>query len=149
MSLDVYLRGDSDGVATRTAKIFIRENGQRREITRAEWDERNPGREPLAIDTESDFAIYSSNITHNLGKMASEAGLYAYLWRPDENGITEAAQLIGPLKTGLELLRSDPGRFKTFNPENGWGDYDGLVNFVVAYLAACEEFPFASVEVSR
>ena len=33
---------------------------------------------------------YSANITHNLGKMAEEAGIYKHLWRPEEIGITKA-----------------------------------------------------------
>ena len=27
-------------------------------------------------------SLYSSNITHNLGKMANEDGIYEALWRP-------------------------------------------------------------------
>lgn len=29
--------------------IFVRENGATREITREEWDRRNPGREPVVV----------------------------------------------------------------------------------------------------
>ena len=93
--------------------------------------------------------IYDRNITHNLNKMADEAGIYKHLWRPEEIEITKAAQLIEPLREGLSLLLSDPDRFKKFDPENKWGDYDGLVDFVREYLAACEENPNASVSVSR
>ena len=93
--------------------------------------------------------IYDRNITHNLNKMADEAGIYKHLWRPEEIEITKAAQLIEPLREGLSLLLSDPDRFKKFEPENKWGDYDGLVDFVREYLAVCEENPNASVNVSR
>lgn len=93
--------------------------------------------------------VFSQNITHNLGKMAGAAGIYKHLWRPDEIGVTKANQLIEPLKTGLELLRSDPDRFKAFNPDNGWGDYDGLVAFVENYLQACIEHPDAEISISR
>ena len=93
--------------------------------------------------------VYWRNITHNLNKMADAAGIYAHLWRPDEIQITKAGQLIEPLTAGLALLRSDPERFKAFNPENGWGDYEGLVNFVEEYLAACRETPDADIGISR
>lgn len=93
--------------------------------------------------------IYDANITHNLNKMAEEAGIYKHLWRPEEIGITKAQQLVAPLREGLSLLRSDPERFKKFDPENGWGDYSGLVNFVRSYLSACEENPSATVSVNR
>lgn len=57
--------------------------------------------------------------------------------------------LIEPLEIGLALLKSDPDRFKAFNPANGWGNYEGLVEFVESYLEACKEYPDANVEVSR
>ena len=93
--------------------------------------------------------IYSSNITHNLGKMAEAAGIYSCLWRPDENGLTKASELIEPLRTGLALLESDPKKFAAFNSPNGWGLYEHFVPFVRSYLEACENTPDARVEVSR
>ena len=93
--------------------------------------------------------IYDANITHNLGAMASEAGIYRHLWRPEELGIVKAAQLIEPLRAGLALLTADPERFKKHNAPNGWGLYKDFVPFVERYLAACEENPDADVRVSR
>ncbi len=93
--------------------------------------------------------IYERNITHNLTRMAEAAGIYKHLWRPEEIGVTKAEQLIEPLRIGLELLRSDRYRFEKFNPENGWGDYHGLIRFVESYLAACRADPDAEVSVSR
>ena len=93
--------------------------------------------------------IYSANITHNLNKMANEAGIYNHLWRPDELGINEAGELIEPLRSGLELLKSSPERFKAYDAPNGWGRYEHLVQFVADYLAACEKTPGATVLVSR
>lgn len=93
--------------------------------------------------------IYTANITHNLGKMAEEAGIYYLLWKPEAVGVTTAKQLIEPLTAGLALLESDPERFRKFNPENGWGSYEGLVGFVREYLAACKENPDATVDVWR
>ncbi len=93
--------------------------------------------------------IYEANITHNLNRMAEAAGCYRELWRPDEIGIETASQLIDPLKAGLMALVSDPVRFEALNPENGWGSYDGLVQFVTAYLKACIQHPGATVRVCR
>jgi hypothetical protein len=92
---------------------------------------------------------HEGNITHNLGAMAKEAGIYQALWRPEEIGITKAKELIAPLTKGLGFLRGDPKRYKEFNPPNGWGSYEGLVNFVENYLKACIENPDAAVRVSR
>lgn len=93
--------------------------------------------------------IYSRNITHNLNKMAGEAGIYEALWRPDEIGITKAGQLVERLRAGLDLLMSEPDRFKAMNPPNGCGDYEGLVEFVNDYFHACQENRDADVHVSR
>jgi hypothetical protein len=84
--------------------------------------------------------------------MASKAGIYMHLWRPEEIGITKASQLIEPLREGLKRMLDAPGEYRFFNlsnPSNGWGDYDGLVAFVTNYLSRCEETPEATVTVSR
>ena len=149
MSLDVYLK--SDGIEQpvfRPGAIFIREEGQQREITRAEWDEKFPGAEPRTVAYIDEY-VYDANITHNLNAMAAEAKIYKCLWRPDENGIEKAEQLIEPLQAGLTLLVNEPERFQAFNSSNGWGSYDGLVLFVGEYLDACQKYPSAVVSVSR
>ena len=150
MSLDVYLREVSGIPSDPEDKIYIREDGMTREITRAEWDLRFPGREPVAFRGEREVGeVYSRNITHNLNVMASAAGIYEHLWRPDEIGIKNAKDLIEPLRKGLVALETDPEKFRKLNPENGWGSYDGLLDFVRDYLAACEAHPGAVVYASR
>jgi hypothetical protein len=143
MSLDVSLHLDD---ATPYRAILVREAGSIRELTRAEWDKRNPDREPVTIERTS---VYSGNITHNLQRMADAAGLYECLWCPEELGYTVAGQLVAPLRIGLMALEHDPAKFEAFNPSNGWGSYDGLKQFVAEYLAACERYPDAAVRVSK
>jgi len=94
-------------------------------------------------------SVFDYNITHNLGKMAEEAGIYKELWRPDELGITIAAELIKPLSDGLALMKSDPERFKKLDSPNGWGIYEYFVPFVEDYLNACIENPMAEITVLR
>ena len=147
MSLDVYLSGTKP--AARAGGIFIREGGSTKEISREEWDRLNPGRDPVTVEESEGPEIYWRNITHNLGKMAGQAGIYEALWCPDEVGYTHAKHLIEPLQTGLVRLRAKPEKFKAYNPSNGWGDYDGLVEFVADYLGACISNPDAEVRVSR
>jgi hypothetical protein len=93
--------------------------------------------------------FYSRNITHNLNVMAGKAGIYDCLWRPDEHSILKASQLIEPLRAGLKRLKENPEYFKKFNPPNGWGTYEGLVEFAEEYLHECEENPNADISVSR
>jgi len=89
------------------------------------------------------------NITHNLGAMASEAGIYRALWRPEENGFEKAGQIIDTLRAGLADLKARPGHFEQFNAPNGWGKYKHFVPFVENVLAVCEAYPNAKIEVSR
>ena len=150
MSLDVYLTVEGVSVLHLEPRIFIREGGQNKEISREEWDMLYPGREPVTAPAcIEDGEVYHANITSNLGKMADKAGIWIHLWEPNETGITTAKQLVEPLNAGLNRLKSNPSFFKQFNPPNGWGTYDGLVQFVEDYLNACERFPEATIRVSR
>lgn len=93
--------------------------------------------------------VYGRNITHNLTEMADKAGIYKHLWRPEELGITKAVDLVSPLSKGLSKLKNKPEYFKRFNPSNGWGNYENLVEFVEEYITACVENPDAEISVSR
>ncbi len=89
------------------------------------------------------------NITHNLGAMAEEAGIYRCLWRPEELGITKANQMIVYLKLALKDLRNRPEYFYKFTPVNGWGTYSGFVSAVDAILQGCIEYPASNIKVCR
>lgn len=93
--------------------------------------------------------VFTANITHNLNKMADEAGIYQALWRPEELQITKAAQLLEPLRIGLNRLKDKPHFYKKFEPENKWGSYEGLVKFIEKYIEACEQYPDADVSACR
>ncbi len=172
MSLDVYLTIEDKVKKNKTSGIFIRENGKNVEISHEEWNERYPNHEPVALlnnEEDETHEVYHSNITHNLGLMAKEAGLYEALWRPhllreeynnpnddhniemefEESCSIKALELIEPLRQGLHNLKINPNKFKKFNPENGWGSYDTLVEFAQKYLDACYEYPNSKVEVWR
>lgn len=100
-------------------------------------------------------SVYSANITHNLTKMASavvfdnQLTLYQILWRPEEVGMYFARDITEWLDKGYQILVSDPHYYKTYNPENGWGSYDGLVQFVREYRNACHDNPDAELSVCR
>lgn len=152
MSLDVYLMVRDGTPKSRGAGIYIREGGSNREITREEWDERFPDREPIIApraDENGETIVFEANITHNLNMMAARAGIYYACWRPEQIGATHARHIIYILRSGVKELEDDPDYFKQLNPENGWGDYGGLLSWVKRYLAACEEWPNAEIEVSR
>lgn len=93
--------------------------------------------------------VYWANITHNLGEMAGQAGIYDCLWHPDEHGITHASQIIEPLAAGLARLEAERTHFEQFNAPNGWGLWKNFVPFCRKYLQACRDNPDAAVSVSR
>ena len=63
--------------------------------------------------------VYSSNITHNLGKMANQVllsnghTLYQVLWRPDEHGWKLARDIIDMLDEGWNILMSNPEKLRS------------------------------------
>lgn len=100
-------------------------------------------------------SVYSANITHNLGKMADAVvlsngkTLYQVLWRPDEHGWKTAEDIVDMLDEGWNILLADPVKFRMFTPENHWGSYEGLCEFVYQYRNACWDVPDAELSVSR
>lgn len=96
-----------------------------------------------------EMMVFDTNITHNLGEMAAEAGLYKPLWRPEENGIERAKDLIEPLRNGIDKMENNPSWFKAFNAENGWGTYKQFLPWLKQLLTACEENPTATIHTSR
>lgn len=152
MSLDVSLYIKSDVPVEQEERIFIREDGQNKEIPREEWEKRFPGQEPITTFHETEDGeqeVFSANITHNLNRMADNAGVYQAMWRPEEIGAKIASDIIPVLQEGLRKLKETPEWFKRFNPSNGWGTYEGLVSFVEKYLEACKQYPKAELYVSR
>ena len=97
----------------------------------------------------NEITVFDSNITHNLGDMAREAGIYEALWRPEEKGWKVAKDIIGVLKDGLQKLKENPEHYEKFNSPNGWGMYEHFVPFVEEVLDACIKYPNAIIFVSR
>lgn len=94
--------------------------------------------------------LHSLNITHNLGKMAEEAGIYRALWRPEELFAKPRCKDVLPLlAAGLLKLRTSPNYFKKFNASNGYGVYENLVSKVEEYIRYCKKYRTAMITVSR
>ena len=95
-------------------------------------------------DTEP---LYEANITHNLNKMADNAGIYQALWRPEEINAVYAKDIIDIVEKGLNELNKNPSYFEQFNSPNGWGTYKHFVPFVANYLEALKKYPESKIEV--
>ena len=150
MSLDINLY-DTPVIKIGTG-VFVRDKGATRELTTLEEvrkyfpDSDLTGIEERVYETDE---VFDTNITHNLGRMAEAAGVYTTMWCPDEIEGDTAKKLIEPLASGYANLLADPDKFKEFNPENGWGNYEQLVECVKDYLVACLRYPNAIIKIDK
>ena len=92
---------------------------------------------------------FSANITHNLNKMAGAAGISEHVWRPEEIGITKAAQLIWPLEEAITDMALHSDKYKQFDSPNGWGTYKNFLPWLAEYLSACKANPDGDISVDR
>ena len=112
--------------------------------------------------------IWSKNITHNLNKMAEAAGLYEALWCPYrlsnqyssfmtyeeemslENRLQiKAKDIYDYVKKGHRELTENPEKYTKYNPLNGWGSYETLVEFVFDYMTVLFLYPEAIIKCER
>ena len=152
MSLDVYIKyknpkkriinGGLDGVACGSTLAYYDTPG---EVEETEWH---------------------ANITHNMNEMAMhipvsyqveretyENDLYHLVWRPEEVGVGNVCNntniVAEALQTGLSYMISHREELMQYNPDNGWGDYDSFLEWLLSYWRACLENPECKIEVSR
>ena len=133
MSLDFY-------VNIPESRAYIRRNGRI---------------ETLAIKDEKCVSEHVGNITHNLNIMAMHVPvsetltLYNVLWRPDESNLKTTDDILGYVTIGVKYLIDHKDELLQYNPENGWGDYDGLLDFAKSVGSACLFNPNCTIEVDR
>lgn len=92
------------------------------------------GPEPAVVDP-------SLNCTYNLGPMLRAAGFpgwQALIGAP-------ASEVGGMLRSVADRLRSDPVKYREYNPSNGWGTYEGAIEFLDEFAAACAAHPRATI----
>lgn len=98
----------------------------------------------LEIDTRGEEPARLTDgvrCTYNLGKMLRAAGF------PEWRALIDApaSETGGMLRKVADTLRSDPVRFREFNPENGWGTYEGAIEFLDEFAADCAAHPKATI----
>ena len=120
------------------------------------------------IEFDDSDMIHHFNITHNLNKMAIASGLYDVMWRPytlidgfdlnfsqreefefEDSHLIRANFISKKLEQGLDELLSNKEEYVIFNPSNGWGNYDNLVNVARTYLHYCKEYPDSYIRIFR
>lgn len=87
----------------------------------------------------------SGNYTYNVSPMYYEAlgggGLRGLDGRP-------AAEVIPELERAIADMEARPEHYRTMNPPNGWGDYDGALRFLRNILRDAVECPATTVRVT-
>jgi hypothetical protein len=97
---------------------------------------------------ENEIEVFSTNITHNLTKMANAAGIYEALWHPDRIKAVYAKDIIPVLVEGYKKLIENPKEYKLLDSPNGWGMYEHFLPFVKNVLDACRQYPNAKITTS-
>lgn len=147
MSLDLYITS-KEPVKHKGTGIYIRENGQTKELSLEEANKLYPKANVEEVTSE-DNIYWHDNITHNLGAMADhcycycpdKTSLHSILWRPEETTLLTVSGKLTPsyvkaLSICLEELKERRNYYEKFNPANGWGSYDTLYNFVDSLIAS-------------
>ena len=151
MSLDITIISP-EPIIKKSTGIYARIDGTTRELTKEEAIAHFPDVDPF----------WHGNITHNLCRMAEDCmsfdeydqyyNLYDLLWR-DTQALFEGNYInvyIAHLAYCLYVLKNDSKHFKQFNPPNGWGTYEQLVNFAEEFIKALVSMPEGStIEYSK
>lgn len=91
---------------------------------------------------------WTANITHNLNTMAHAipvmfgdvpTTLYYACWRPEEIGAGTVADILPMIIQGIHYMVDHRKELLQYNPENGWGDYNGFMKFLLNYKQALED----------
>jgi hypothetical protein len=92
---------------------------------------------------------FEANITHNLNAMASAAGIYRAIWRPEECGVKTGRDLAAAIKEPIEEMKKNPDKYRAYDAKNGWGTYEHFIPWLDTLLAACNDYPDHIIGVSR
>lgn len=116
---------------------------------------RNGKTEAMAFENEECECKHVGNITHNLKVMAEHVPvsdtltLYNVLWRPDESGLNTTDDILEYVTTGVKYMIDHKEDLLQYNPDNGWGDYDELLDFAKRVGSACLFNPNCKIEANR
>lgn len=109
--------------------------------------------------------VFRWNITHNLTDMAEaiptkininnveqDTNMYLVLWHPEklfgENTEIKMKYLTKSLEIGLQYIISHEKELSKFNPDNYWGHYNNLLDFIVNYIRASYNWSDAIIKIS-
>lgn len=100
----------------------------------------------LTINLVRKEYLLNLNITHNLGTMWQEAGIYDALYN---SAGMQASEVLPVLVNGLSDMIANPEKYKKLNSPNGWGLYENAVPWLAELIKGFNENPDAIIEVSK
>lgn len=106
-------------------------------------------KDPDLIGYDDSNELYWANITHNLNKMAMEAGIYDVLWDAEEKGYKYSKDILPILTDGFCKMLKDPKHYKKFDSSNGWGTYDDFIDWIFSYIKALTDYPNGLIRISK
>jgi hypothetical protein len=104
------------------------------------------------------------NVTHNLGKMASHVivrhitidnpmdsvlTLYDLTWNFVESDYKVGSDISESLYRAIRYMVAHKKQLLKYDSQNGWGTYDGLLNFTIGLLEITLRYPDEIIEVSK
>ena len=95
-------------------------------------------------DIEDGWRNYTSNVSGMWHKALGGISLGTLL---DPEPVAET--LVEPLNRAIGEMMESPEVFRQMNPPNGWGDYEGALEFLVWIRDRCMMWPKARVHVWR
>lgn len=98
----------------------------------------------IEIKAKREVDIYETNITYNLSKMYYKAV-------DEEKGLRKfdgmkCIDAIPVLEKAIADMIKNKSEYEKYNPENGWGSYDGLLSRFEEMLKICKENPDGIIE---
>jgi hypothetical protein len=100
----------------------------------------------LYINTggDSEAEVFWRNMTSNVAPMWRKAGADL----ADFAGKT-AGDCVADLQAAIRAMEAEPETYRAMNPANGWGDYEGCLDFLKSIRDACATHPACTVHISR
>lgn len=95
------------------------------------------GPEPAAVG-------HSFNMTSNVGPMWRKAGADLAEFEGKNAGA-----MVPVLDAAIGRMQANPDEYRTLNPSNGWGSYEGCLEFLQELRAEFSAHPNATVRVWR
>ena len=87
------------------------------------------------------------NYTSNVSRMWSDAIGIDYSLADLIRDNPRPSDLLPYLERGVEAMKADPEKYRAWNPENGWGDYEGALAYLEWMAQGCRDYPGAVVDV--